>query len=128
MTDSRTSNLFFILFLMLINHPAAADGLRMDKTEISIAAFAKFVAATGMRTKAGRDGGMVYEADWVTKPGWNWRSPYGMPAAPDEPAVHITFDEAASYCRWRGQRLPTRAEWIDALAIPKDGAAPQTGL
>ena len=59
MTDSRRSNLFFIFFLMLINHPAAADGLRMDKTEISIAAFAEFVAATGMRTKAERDGGMV---------------------------------------------------------------------
>jgi formylglycine-generating enzyme len=86
----------------------------MDKIEISIAAFAEFVAATSMRTKAERDGGMVYEAGWVKKPGWSWRSPYGMPAAPDEPAVHITFDETASYCRWRGQRLPTRAEWIDA--------------
>ena len=53
---------------MLMNHPAVADGLRMDKTEISIAAFAEFVAATGMRTKAERDGGMVYEAGWVTKP------------------------------------------------------------
>ena len=114
MTDSRRSNLFFMLFLMLINHPAVANGLRMDKTEISIAAFAEFVAATGIRTTAERDGGMVYEAGWVTKPGWNWRTPYGMPAAPDEPAVHITFDEAASYCRWRGQRLPTRVEWIDA--------------
>ena len=91
MIDSRRSNLFFMLFLMLMNHPAVADGLRMDKTEISIAAFAEFVAATGMRTKAERDGGMVYEAGWVTKPGWNWRSPYGMRAAPDEPAVHITF-------------------------------------
>ena len=64
MTNSRRSNLFFIFFLMLINHPAVADGLRMDKTEISIAAFAKFVAATGMRTKAERDGGMVYEGGW----------------------------------------------------------------
>ena len=54
--------------------------MRMDKTEISIVAFAEFVTVTGMRTKAERDGGMVYEAGWVMKPGWNCRSPYGMPA------------------------------------------------
>ena len=42
-------------------------------------------------------------------------APTLWPAAhPDEPAVHITFDEAAAYCAWRGQRLPTRDEWINA--------------
>ena len=88
MTDRRRPKLFFLLVLMLMNHPALAAGLRRDKTEISIAASAEFVTATGMRIKAERDGGMVYEAGWVTKPGWNWQSPYGMPAAPDEPTLN----------------------------------------
>ena len=97
MTDSRRSNLFFMLFLMLINHPAAADGIQMDKTEILIAAFAEFVTATGMRTKAEGDGGMVYDAGWVTKPDLNWQSPngmqadYGAPKSRDMAAVYIGF-------------------------------------
>ena len=30
------------------------------------------------------------------------------------PAALITYDEAASYCRWREKRLPTEAEWEKA--------------
>jgi formylglycine-generating enzyme required for sulfatase activity len=29
----------------------------------------------------------------------------------DWPIVNITWDEAQTYCRWRGGRLPTEAEW-----------------
>jgi formylglycine-generating enzyme required for sulfatase activity len=32
----------------------------------------------------------------------------------DWPVVNITFDEAQSYCVWRGMRLPTEAEWEKA--------------
>ena len=40
--------------------------------------------------------------------------PYGKPASDNEPAVHITYDEAHAYCRWAGKRLPTDAEWTQA--------------
>ncbi|MGA1445918.1 MAG: SUMF1/EgtB/PvdO family nonheme iron enzyme, partial [Candidatus Puniceispirillaceae bacterium] len=107
--------IFWVLFGLIVFNPAQADmAIRMDQTEVSIRAFAEFVAATGFQTKAELDGGMVYEAGWVVKPGWNWRQPYGTVSPPDEPAVHLTFDEAAAYCKWRGQRLPSRDEWISA--------------
>jgi sulfatase modifying factor 1 len=93
---------------------AMADGasISIDRTEVTIAAFAEYVAATGTVTRAEISGGMVYEAGWTSKPEWNWRTPYGVASPPDEPAVHITYDEAAAYCAWRGARLPTRDEWI----------------
>lgn len=87
--------------------------LSIDKTEVTIGQFSEFVLETGYETKAEREGGgLVFAGGWEQKEGWNWRSPYGVPAFDDEPAVHITFDEAVAYCRWAGKRLPTEVEWI----------------
>jgi formylglycine-generating enzyme required for sulfatase activity len=87
----------------------------IDRTEVTVGAFREFVEATGTVTAAERSGGgEVYEAGWVRKPGWTWRAPYGHPAEDDEPAVHVTYDEAAAYCAWRGKRLPRDAEWVKA--------------
>jgi sulfatase modifying factor 1 len=87
----------------------------IDRTEVTVGQFRAFVTATGLITRAERDGGgQVYEAGWVRKPGWTWKTPFGAPAAGDEPAVHVTFDEARAYCRWAGKRLPTDAEWVEA--------------
>ena len=105
---------FICMLVMLVSSPVVAHAAaKIDQTEVSIAEFAKFVAATGYITKAEQTGGMVYEAGWLTKPNWNWRQPYGVHGDPQEPAVHITFDEAEDFCKWQGKRLPTRQEWIN---------------
>lgn len=87
----------------------------IDRTEVTIGQFSRYAAATGTITEAERaGGGLVYAAGWEQKTGWNWRTPFGTPGRADEPAVHITFDEAKAYCRWAEKRLPTEAEWIEA--------------
>lgn len=100
------------------------DGFSIDRTEVSIGDFRRFVEDTGLTTKAEQDGGgLVYGAGWQTMAGWVWHSPFGEPGGPDEPAVHVTYDEAAAYCAWAGKRLPTDAEWV-AAAFTEHRAAP----
>ena len=90
-----------LLFLILPLYTWADQHLKMDTSEVTIAEFSEFADAVGLLTKAEKEGGMVYESGWVTKKGWNWRTPYGVPSPSDEPAVHITFDEASTLCRWK---------------------------
>lgn len=88
------------------------DGFSIDRTEVSVGQFKIFARETGFVSKAEREGGgRVYDSGWVQKTGWNWQAPFGEPAGDDEPAVHLTFDEAEAYCSWAGKRLPTKDEW-----------------
>lgn len=106
----------------------AVGRFAIDKREVSIAQFARFAAATGTVTQAEKSGGgLTYEGGWVQRKGWHWRTPYGLPAAAEEPAVHITYDEAQAFCRWAGKRLPLDAEWMEA-AYTERRANPGDGL
>lgn len=112
-------SLLFTPFVLTIT-PAHAGMQRVgsfeiDRTEVTVGEFRKFVEATGMVTAAEKaGGGQVYGAGWEQKSGWTWKTPYGEPAADDEPAAYVTYDEAKAYCAWAGKRLPTDAEWMDA--------------
>lgn len=112
---------------------AAVDWQRVGnfsiaRTETTVAQFSRFVAATNTVTQAERDGGgLVYEAGFVKKPGWTWRTPFGKAAAGDEPAVHVNFHEAQAFCRWAGGGLPTDAQWVSA-AYTEQRAQPAPGF
>lgn len=91
------------------------NGFAIDRTEVSVGEFERFVQATQTTTAAERaGGGSVFESSWQQRKGWTWRTPFGKPALPTEPAVHVTFDEAAAFCQWAGKRLPLDAEWGEA--------------
>lgn len=62
-------------------------------------------------------------ADWWTYvPGANWTKPYGPDgpgARPNEPVVHLGWDDMTAYARWKGGRMPTEAEWEFAASAGK---------
>jgi formylglycine-generating enzyme required for sulfatase activity len=102
--------------------------LEIDQTEVTVGQFSAFAERTGLITAAEREGGgYEWGAGWQRRSGWNHRSPQGVPAAANEPAVHISWQEASSYCRDQKGRLPTKAEWMNA-AYTEQRSEPDNGL
>lgn len=102
-------------------------GFALAATETTVAEFARFVAATGYRTVAERRGrSTVYDergGAMVELRGANWRRGYQgrTSAAPEDPVMHVAFDDAVAYAEWLSvrtglrYRLPSEAEFEYAL-------------
>ncbi|TFH38075.1 MAG: hypothetical protein E4G99_00595 [Anaerolineales bacterium] len=82
-------------------HEVAIDEFMIDQFEVSNARFAECVEA-----------GVCEPPDLAssaTRPFY-----YGNPRFDDYPVIYASWEDANSYCQWRGARLPTEAEWETA--------------
>ena len=118
----------------------AVEGFWMDQTEVTNAQFAAFVEATGYRTLAERGvrtggdpqspvvaGSAVFQPQgdgeslrsqvnwWQFMPGASWRHPEGPGSSIEgrdhHPVVHVAFEDAEAYARWKGRALPTEEQF-----------------
>ena len=104
---------------------ARIHGIEWDLHEVTIGQVKQMAKATNFVSRAEKEGGgYVYEAGWTKKNGWNWRSPFGVPGQDNEPAVHLTFDEAQAVCKFFGKRLPNDKEWTSAAYLEQRDKPP----
>ena len=100
-------------------HRVYLDGFWIDQTEVTNAMFMTFIKDTGYQTDAEKAGwSWIFEpesASWKEMDGADWRHPLGPGSSLDglmnHPVTHISWYDAANYCKWAGRRLPTEAEW-----------------
>lgn len=90
-------------------HVVTLEAYWLDKTEVTNAAYRECMDAKVCRPyKAG---------PWAT---------YGADRqfrGDQQPVVGVSWDDAKTYCEWRGKRLPREAEWEKAARGPGPGGA-----
>lgn len=78
----------------------ALETFSIDRYEVTNHQYQQFVLATGHR-KAG--------------PPSRYAKSISKMRGPNQPVVYVSWDDANEYCRWKGKRLPTEAEWEKAM-------------
>ena len=119
--------------------PVQLAGFWIDRTEVTNAQFADFVARTGYVTTAERTGqapvfhipqrselGEREYAWWRPVAGASWRHPEGprsdLRGRANRPVVQVGYEDAQAYARWLGRTLPSEAQWeLAARAGRQDG-------
>jgi formylglycine-generating enzyme required for sulfatase activity len=97
-------------------HMVCLSAYAIDRTEVTVEAYQRCVDAGKCRTAcSGRD----------SPPDCSPSCNAFVPGKERHPVNCVNYKDAETYCRWNGQRLPTRAEWERAAEIvpPEAGTA-----
>ena len=92
-------------------HDVTLDPFYIDSYEVANGQYSAFLRMRSWRVPKVDDG----------LASWNeWIGAESPPGFRDHPVVGVWWEDAQAYCAWRGDRLPTEAEWEKA-ARGRDG-------
>ena len=81
-------------------HSVYLDAYTIDRYEITNAQYLAFVSAVNHRYPG---------------PPSRYAKNMAKMRGDNQPVVYVSWDDANAYCAWKGQRLPTEAEWEKAM-------------
>ncbi len=89
-------------------HDVHVEPFRISSRPVSNREYLQYVEETGRAPRYWRK----HEGAWQERRFDGWR-----PLDPEAPVRHVDGNEAQGYCKWKGCRLPTEAEWQMAATL-----------
>jgi formylglycine-generating enzyme required for sulfatase activity len=93
----------------------------LGRHEVTLGQFRQFAEHAEYKTEAEQDGNGGYglvNGQWVQDPRFVWNGDLGFPRTENDPVVHVSWNDAISFCQWLSKRdgaiefgLPTEAQW-----------------